>query len=262
MRSLLLGSLSLIPIFASAQAPSSSMIPQMSLTLYSDAADPKLSQTQMKTAQAVTGTAASIGVSSKKSEEGVVTEKKAPAKTKSRGSAAQEFFTGAFVFGVTGIWGPATDREYRGVKVPGSEQAEISVVSQSEIESDIVLGYVHYLEDQGPTGCRGVLCFSPIIGLGVYSWRTEDLFKSLVFGANYQFNRHVSLAAVLALRRVNVLRDEVRLGMPGEDGGEYSDEDYRLGWGFMLNFSPDILKSGFKATRTLDFSSVSEKLTE
>ena len=130
------------------------------------------------------------------------------------------------------------------------------------MESDLVLGYVHYLEDQGPTGCRGMQCLSPVFGLGVYSWRTEEIFKSLMVGANYQFNRHVSLAAVLALRRVNVLRNGKRLGMPGEDGGDYSDENYRLGWGFMLNFSPDILKSGFKATRTLDFSSVSEKLTE
>ena len=67
-------------------------------------------------------------------------------------------------------------------------------------------------------------CLSPVFGLGVYSWRTEEIFKSLMVGANYQFNRHVSLAAVLALRRVNVLRNGKRLGMPGEDGGDYSDE--------------------------------------
>ena len=199
---------------------------------------------------------------STKVEKGGVTKEKAQAESVGAGFAVQEIFTGTFVFGITGIWGPATDRDYRGVKVPGSEQAEISLVSDSEMESDLVLGYVHYLEDQGPTGCRGMQCLSPVFGLGVYSWRTEEIFKSLMVGANYQFNRHVSLAAVLALRRVNVLRNGKRLGMPGEDGGDYSDENYRLGWGFMLNFSPDILKSGFKATRTLDFSSVSEKLTE
>ena len=199
---------------------------------------------------------------STKVEKGGVTKEKTRAESVGAGFAVQEIFTGTFVFGITGIWGPATDRDYRGVKVPGSEQAEISLVSDSEMESDLVLGYVHYLEDQGPTGCRGMQCLSPVFGLGVYSWRTEEIFKSLMVGANYQFNRHVSLAAVLALRRVNVLRNGKRLGMPGEDGGDYSDENYRLGWGFMLNFSPDILKSGFKATRTLDFSSVSEKLTE
>ena len=199
---------------------------------------------------------------SAKVEKAGATKEKARAESAGTGFAVQEIFTGTLVFGVTGIWGPATDRDYRGVKVPGSEQAEISLVSDSEMESDLVLGYVHYLEDQGPTGCRGMQCLSPVFGLGVYSWRTEEIFKSLMVGANYQFNGHVSLAAVLALRRVNVLRNGKRLGMPGEDGGDYSDENYRLGWGFMLNFSPDILKSGFKATRTLDFSSVSEKLTE
>ena len=199
---------------------------------------------------------------STKVEKGGVTKGEDTGRIRGCGFRGPRDFTGTFVFGITGIWGPATDRDYRGVKVPGSEQAEISLVSDSEMESDLVLGYVHYLEDQGPTGCRGMQCLSPVFGLGVYSWRTEEIFKSLMVGANYQFNRHVSLAAVLALRRVNVLRNGKRLGMPGEDGGDYSDENYRLGWGFMLNFSPDILKSGFKATRTLDFSSVSEKLTE
>ena len=104
-------------------------------------------------------------------------------------------------------------------------------------------------------------CLSPVFGLGVYSWRTEEIFKSLMVGANYQFNRHVSLAAVLALRRVNVLRNDKRLGMPGEDGGDYSERELPLRVGFMLNFLR-IFLSGFKATRTLDFSSVSEKLTE
>ena len=75
----------------------------------------------------------------------------------------------------------------------------------------------------------GIQCLSPVFGLGVYSWRTEEIFKSLMIGANYQFNRHVSLAAVLALRRVNVLRNGKRLGMPGEDGGDYSDEN--TDWG-------------------------------
>ena len=178
----------------------------------------------------------------------------------SLGFTVQEFFTGSFVFGVTGIWGPATDRDYQGVVVPGSEQSEISLVSTAEVESDLVLGYVHYLEDQGVGGCRGTQCFSPVFGLGVYSWRTEEIFKSLIMGVNYQFNRHVSIATIFALRRVNVLRDGYRLGMAGE--GDFSDERFRLGWGFMINFSPDILKSGFKATRTLDFSSVSEKLAE
>ena len=178
----------------------------------------------------------------------------------SLGFTVQEFFTGSFVFGVTGIWGPATDRDYQGVVAPGSEQSEISLVSTTDVESDLVLGYVHYLEDQGVGGCRGTQCFSPVFGLGVYSWRTEEIFKSLMMGVNYQFNRHVSIATVLALRRVNVLRDGYRLGMAGE--GDFSDERFRLGWGFMINFSPDILKSGFKATRTLDFSSVSEKLAE
>ena len=172
----------------------------------------------------------------------------------------QEFFTGSFVFGVTGIWGPATDRDYQGVVVPGSEQSEVTLVSTSEVESDLVLGYVHYLEDQGAAGCQGTQCLSPVFGLGVYSWRTEEIFKSLIMGVNYQFNRHVSVAAIFALRRVNALRDGFKLGMAGE--GDFSDERFRLGWGFMINFSPDILKSGFKATRTLDFSSVSEKLAE
>ena len=67
----------------------------------------------------------------------------------------------------------------------------------------------------------------------LWAWRlflaTEEIFKSLMVGANYQFNRHVSLAAVLALRRVNVLRNGKRLGMPGEDGGDYSDEN--TDWG-------------------------------
>ena len=186
--------------------------------------------------------------------------KSSQASTENSGFTVQEFFTGSFVFGVTGIWGPATDRDYQGVVAPGSEQSEISLVSTTDVESDLVLGYVHYLEDQGVGGCRGTQCFSPVFGLGVYSWRTEEIFKSLMMGVNYQFNRHVSIATVLALRRVNVLRDGYRLGMAG--AGDFSDERFRLGWGFMINFSPDILKSGFKATRTLDFSSVSEKLAE
>ena len=232
-----------IPILA--QTPSPSMTPQITSALNADMTRLDDNQIHTKTFWAMAPSVQSITTPSAKSTKGGGTGKRVQMKSKGAGFAVQEFFTGAFVFGVTGIWGPATDRDYRGVKIPGSEQAEISVVSESEIESDIVLGYVHYLEDQGPTGCQGVLCFSPIIGLGVYSWRTEDLFKSIMVGANYQFNRHVSLAAVLAFRRVNVLRSDKLLGMPGEDGVDYSDEDYRLGWGFMLNFSPDILKSGF-----------------
>jgi len=176
------------------------------------------------------------------------------------GFDAQQIFTGSFVIGVSGIWGPATDRDYRGVVVPGSRQAELKVVSPADVESDITLGYVHYLEDQGVNGCRGLQCFAPVFGLGLYSLRTEDILKSVLAGVNYQFNRHISIACILAVRRVNVLRDGYRLGQAVE--GDLSDEDFRLGWGFMLNFSPDILKSGFRATRTLDFSSVSEKLAE
>lgn len=159
----------------------------------------------------------------------------------------EQHYVGAIRLGIGLNFLGAADAEYAAVTRPGSQQAEIAVSSGGELGVDLMIGYAAFLSRDGrpARGCPG-LCLAPYFGIGIFSSDAEglNLLKSVHAGIEWEPVPNFSVAATGALRRVTRLADGVTLGSPTLEGEVPTREDYGLGLGVVVNFSPAFARLG------------------
>ena len=175
---------------------------------------------------------------------------------------AESTYSSAVYVGMSIMLGAAVDLEYKGVKVPGSRQSEIVATKATPVDVDLTLGFTPFIGGQRADGCFGTECIAPYFGIGLYSPKTKEVLKSVLLGFNYQITKSLSLSGVGVLRRVSVLSKGYHVGMAVDDNTSFTTKTWKLGWGIVMNLSPDILKTGLDAYRDKDLQPIFEREEE
>jgi len=157
-------------------------------------------------------------------------------------------------FGIFG--GEAVERYYEGRDYPNSRQKEIVCTNENPVDIELVLGYAHFFEKGGRSHTYDQMnneggfwkYWAPYVGIGLVAHDQEtaiDIFKSFYLGGEWEPSQHFSLAFTAVFRRVERL-DGVKLGGPVDTPDVPTKNDLGIGYGIVLNISPEFFKFASK----------------
>jgi len=147
------------------------------------------------------------------------------------------------VFGTNAV--PPT---YGAMTPSGSKTAIITETDKGGAAAELVVGFAPYVFDYIAWGGRSyenhdTAYVAPYFGVGVVSAQTTGVsaFTSFYGGLEFEFVRHISLAAAGVLRRTTELTGGAQ---PGSAilGDVPTRQGWGLGFGFVVNASPDIFE--------------------
>jgi hypothetical protein len=161
-----------------------------------------------------------------------------------------ELTWGAVRFGFASVFGRAATRDYELRTFAGGTQTEIAVGDRQKVNFEAVLGFAPYVIDILAWGGRshasvGRNAFvAPYLGFGIIGQGASGVesFGSIHLGLEFEVTRTFSVAGTAVWRRVTTLSDGYSVGSPVPAGTNFTTKSTGIGFGLVLNVSPDFLQ--------------------
>lgn len=161
----------------------------------------------------------------------------------------EELSWGAVRFGFGSVFGDAASPVYEIRTAAGSNQPEIALASDPTVNFDVTVGFAPYIIDligwggRSHTGGHNAYV-APFVGFGVVGQGAAgvEALNAIYTGVEVEFTPTFSLAAAAVWRRVTSLADGYAVGSPVEVGTSYTTTKTGVGFGLILNVSPDFLQ--------------------
>lgn len=158
---------------------------------------------------------------------------------------------GAARFGFAALFGNVVARTYTAEQVAGSKQLEIREKGSNHFGWEATVGLAPYVLDlvtcpgHGRShvgGCNRRV--APYFGIGIVGQAADGVsaFNSFYLGAEFEFASNFSVAAAAVWRNVDTLRHGYVEGSAVESGTDFTRSSTQLGFGVVLNVSPDFLQ--------------------
>lgn len=165
----------------------------------------------------------------------------------------EQTYIGALRVGIGTVFGNAVERTYASQKVAASGQYELVSTSNSAADPELVLGFAPFIFEAFSGGrrysgdmswARRYLRLAPYIGVGLLTQTPKgiDGFKTFYFGLEWEPAPSFSIAVTGALRRVTRPGEGLDIGSPLPDAEVPTRTGYALGWGVVVNVTPEFLK--------------------
>jgi hypothetical protein len=184
----------------------------------------------------------------------------------------EKTYSGALRIGIGVLFGRAVDHDYSAVKVDNSSQHELVARTGGRAEFELVVGYAPYVFDmiagrkgrayQSTTLAQRAAGFAPYIGLGTLSVGQGtgiEFFRTIHLGLEWEPLRNFSIAATFVMRRVTRLQHGYEVGSPVNSGDPPTREQLALGFGLVLNLTPEFFRFATRGSSSLLRGTSSEK---
>lgn len=161
----------------------------------------------------------------------------------------EELSWGAVRFGFASVFGDAATPSYEIRTFAGGNQTEIALASDPVVNFDIAVGFAPYIIDlllwggRSHTGGDNAYV-APYIGFGLAGQSATGIeaLNAIYTGIEVEFTPTFSLAGAVVWRKVTDLADGYAVGSPVGINTNYTTEKTGVGFGLILNVSPDFLQ--------------------
>jgi hypothetical protein len=169
-----------------------------------------------------------------------------------------ELTWGAVRFGFASVFGDAATRGYALRTFAGGTQTEIALDDDQDVNFEAVLGFTPYLVDLIAWGGRSHASVgrnfyvAPYLGFGIIGQGASgaESFGSLHVGLEVEVTRTFSIAGTVVWRRVTTLSKGYAVGSPVNAGTDFTTKGTGVGFGLVLNVSPDFLQFATPSSST------------